>query len=109
MDDQIMALRNAKAQARIVAAAQSIATEMNLGSIDGLTIKHSDPKVAALFQREATADLLERIVVELTHAQEAKQADESTLAQAKSDVEQARIELDAELAKHVELPKAKKK
>ncbi len=63
MDTRIIAERNARAQQRLLAAAETIAGR--LGLLEPLAAvqaaRHRDPQLAVLFQREALADLLESV------------------------------------------------
>jgi hypothetical protein len=58
------AMRRAKAQERLVTAAQNLAEKYNLPAelIAGLTIQEKDPLVKSILTIEATANLLEALV-----------------------------------------------
>jgi hypothetical protein len=64
MDAGILGARNQRAQERILAAAKDLAEKTGIepALVDGLTVQEKDRDVRAMKQREAVADLLERLV-----------------------------------------------
>lgn len=67
MDQAILAQRNAIAQQRIVAAAKSIAGKLDIAEkVTALeSTSNRDPQIRTLLQREAVADLLDVINLQL--------------------------------------------
>jgi len=63
MDPRIMAERAARAQARLLAAADSIGDKLGLvESVAAVrSARHRDPQIQAIVQREAVVDLLEAV------------------------------------------------
>lgn len=61
MTPSILAARKAVAQQRIAAATTQMAQLLDVQA-DNLDIQHRDPALAALFQLEALADVLEKLL-----------------------------------------------
>jgi ATP phosphoribosyltransferase regulatory subunit HisZ len=79
MHPRILAERSARAEARIVDAATTIAAELGL---TGLTLSLAkDPAVRSLQEREAVATLLEEIAGAIAHPAEAPVSEEEPAEQ----------------------------
>jgi hypothetical protein len=72
MDKSSLGRRNEIAGRRIITAAKALAVRFDLDGevIDGLTVQAQDKDVRALKEREAVADLLERLVETMPAAAE---------------------------------------
>ncbi len=67
MHNIILGKRNATAQARILSVATVLAAHFNVGpeKVGALTVQEKDPLVKAMKEREAVADLLDGIALNL--------------------------------------------